>query len=235
MNDSAAGRLIGALVAPVKTFESIAQRPTWVLALILMLLSTLGVGYLTMQHTDMAGSIRQAIEKQANGAMTPEQIDDRVAMATKVTNVTTIAGPIVFVPVSFLLVAFVFWLGLRLVGGDMRFPVSFSISLHAFLPSLVAGLISIPVLLGRGILSVDEIRRGVVASSAAAFAPEGASPIVVALLSSLDLFSFWCLALLIVGYRAGSKLKTGTVTAVVLSIWVLYILGKTGISALAPH
>jgi hypothetical protein len=235
MNDSAAGRLIGALVAPVKTFESIAQRPTWVLAMIVMLLATLGVGYLTMQHTDMAGNMRQAIEKQANGSMTPEQIDDRVAMATKVTHITSIAGPFVFVPVSFLLIGLVFWIGLRLVGSEMRYLVSFSICLHALLPSLVLGLISIPVLLGRGIMSVDELRRGVVASSAAAFAPEDASPVVVSLLSSLDLFSFWCLALLIVGYRAGSKLKTGTVTAVVLSIWVLYVLGKTGIASFTPH
>jgi Yip1 domain len=238
MSDSSASRLVGALIAPTKTFESIAQRPTWVLVMVILTLATIGGGWLAMQHTDLATSTRQQIEKQleqSHTTMTPEEIDNRVEMVTKISNVTSLAGPVVFVPATFLLIALVFWVGLKLVGGEMRYPVSFSIALHAMLPSLVAAIISIPILLGRGLMSVDEIRRGVVASSPAAFAPEGTSPVVISLLSSLDLFSFWTLALLIIGYRAGTRLRTGLVAAVVLSIWVLYVLGKTGLIAVLPH
>jgi hypothetical protein len=238
MSDSSAARIVGALITPKKTFEAIAQRPSWVLVLVILILATIGGSWLSMQHTDLATATRQQIEKQleqSHTSMTPEEIDNRVEMVAKVSKVTTLAGPLIFVPATFLVVALVFWVGLKLVGGEMRYPVSFSIALHAMLPSLISGLISIPVLLGRGVMSVDEIRRGVLASSPAAFAPEGTSAVIISLLASFDVFSFWTLALLIIGYRAGTRLRTGLVAAVVLSVWVLYVLGKIGLVAVLPH
>jgi hypothetical protein len=238
MKDSAAGRLIGVLVSPRASFESIAQRPSWVLAVVLMILSAVGQGWIVFQHTDMAGAVRQQMEKQlaqSGQTLSVEEIDNRVEMMQKVTRVTSLAGPLVIVPASFLLIAVVFWLGLRLVGSEMRYAVSFSIALHALMPSVIEGLLSIPVILHRGMMSVDELRRGLLASSAAFFAPEGASPTLLALLGSLDLFSFWSLALLVVGFRSGSRLKGGLVAGVVIGIWALYVVGKVALTAVLPH
>ena len=47
LEDSSAGRLIGVLVSPVKTFQSIAARPTWAVALIVLALLGAGIGQLS--------------------------------------------------------------------------------------------------------------------------------------------------------------------------------------------
>jgi hypothetical protein len=238
LTDSPAGRIIGALVAPVKTFESLAQKPSWVLALVVTLLCAIGVSAVVVNHTDFAGSIRQQMEKQATRSgqsLSAEEMDSRVAMGQKFATVAALAGPPIWIPLSFLLMAVVFWLGLRMLGGEFRYSLSFAVCLHALLPSLLLGLLTIPVALGRSTITVDELRRGIVTSSAAAFAPDGASPMVVALLSSLDLFSFWSLALLVIGYRAASKARAGAVAGVVIGIWILYVLGKVGFAALSPQ
>ena len=46
LEDSSAGRVIGALVSPVKTFRSLAERPTWGVALVVLLVISTLVGVL---------------------------------------------------------------------------------------------------------------------------------------------------------------------------------------------
>jgi hypothetical protein len=230
MNDSAAGRLAGALIAPGKTFDSIAQRPTWVLAMLLNLVLGVGVGYLAVQHTDIGATARQKIEKSGR-ALTPEQVDQQVEIAEKFGKIIGPVAPIVFVPAMYLVVALVYWLGMRLVGGELRYPVSLSVSLHGMLPQAVATLLALPVLMTHGMYTEDEFRRGVVASNLAFLAPEGASPGLVALLGSLDLFTLWSLALLIIGYRRAGRTSTTAAAGVVLGVWVLYVLCKIGLTA----
>jgi hypothetical protein len=230
MNDSAAGRLLGALIAPGKTFDSIAQRPTWVLAMLLHLVLAVGVGYLAVQHTDIGATTRQAIEKSGR-TLTPEQVDQQVEMAEKIAKIAGPVAPFVFVPAMFLVVALVYWLGMRLVGGELRYPASLSVALHGMLPQAVAALLALPLMLNHGLYTQDELRRGVVASSFAFLAPEGASPAFVALLGSLDVFTFWSLGLLILGYRRAGRASATATSGVVLAVWVIYVLGKIGLTA----
>ena len=50
--DSSFARLIGALAAPVKTFRSIAERPTWLVAFLVVMLSPLLPGILAVPKID---------------------------------------------------------------------------------------------------------------------------------------------------------------------------------------
>jgi hypothetical protein len=52
------------------------------------------------------------------------------------------------------------------------------------------------------------------------------------LLSSLDLFSFWGMGLLVLGLSAAAKTSRARMGALVGSLWALFVLGKAGVAAM---
>src|SRR5215212_7677584 len=58
MKDSSWGRLIGALVAPGETFRSIAERPTWLPPLLILVLLGVAVGYVVQMKVDPEEMVR---------------------------------------------------------------------------------------------------------------------------------------------------------------------------------
>src|SRR5438552_18951300 len=63
-SDSALARIPGVFFSPVKTFESIARRPTWIAALILMTAMSLGLTAAVLQKLDYDQVIRQPMQKR---------------------------------------------------------------------------------------------------------------------------------------------------------------------------
>ena len=92
LEDSSFGRLIGVLVSPVKTFRSIAERPTWGVGPDRPAdRSPPRVGVLANQRIDkddMRQSIKEQMEKSQGGQATPEQIERGVTMGEKISSVT---------------------------------------------------------------------------------------------------------------------------------------------------
>ncbi|HEX5716807.1 MAG TPA: hypothetical protein VF179_11660, partial [Thermoanaerobaculia bacterium] len=77
MKDSSWGRLIGALVAPVETFRSIAERPTWLPPFLALLLLGLAVGLLVQMKTDPEEMVRGQME-MIKVDVPEEQIDKAI-------------------------------------------------------------------------------------------------------------------------------------------------------------
>lgn len=230
MHESGFGRVIGALVSPEKTFRSIAERPTWVVPLLLLVLITSLVGYQVGQRVDFEQQIRQQMAEREG--VSEEQIQRSVDFMEKFGRILFLA-PAVLSPVIYLLIALVFLVALRLSGSDIRFSQSFSVTLHAMVPWVIHGLLSYPLILRQETLDPEALERGgVLMSNLAALAPEGSGKVLLALLASLDLFSIWTLVLLIIGYRAVARVSTTTATAVTLTLWLLLLAVKLGSAAI---
>lgn len=235
MENSEIGRLLGALVSPGKTFRSIAERPTWVAALLLLLVLTAAVSVLVQERIDpddMRKAFAERIEKSQGGKASDADVDRAVGMARKVSSVTRWFVP-VFAAVFYLIVAGLFLAAFRFFGGsELSFKTSFSTALHAFMPGAVAALLALPVILSRERISMQEAQGGsLLASNLGAFAPEDASPVVKALLGSVDFFSIWTVCLLILGYRLTAKVSTATAATVVLLLWAVAVAAKVGLAA----
>src|SRR3954454_10316679 len=176
LEDSSAGRLIGALFSPVKTFRSIAERPTWGLALVALMLVGTVTGVLANKRidpNDMRQMIEQRMEKQGQKP-TPEQLDQAVGMGQKWGSIVVWFAPIFSIGAN-LLMALLFWLAFRFAAASsLSYKTSFSVLLHAFMPWLIAGLLTLPVILSRQQIALKEAQQGLLASNLAAFAPEGA-------------------------------------------------------------
>lgn len=231
MESSSWGRLIGVLVSPVKTFEAIAQKPTWLVAFLVLVIVQLGITAVATPKLDMAQEMRQNMERQGQ-EVSDEQMDEIVERADSFRWIG-LASQVVFAPAVYFLMGLVFWLLLRFVGdSELSYPASMAALTHGFMPWVVATVLSLPLLLGRESVTPTELRSGLLASNLGAFVPEGASPVLKSLLASVDVFSLWTVALLVIGYAAVARTKRSTVAWVVIGLWVLYVLGKTGLTAL---
>jgi hypothetical protein len=230
MHDSGFSRVIGALISPEKTFRSIAERPTWVAPLLVLVLVTGLVGYLANQRIDFEQVIRHEM-KDRDEEVSEEQLEQIVTTTGKIRPFIAV-GTVIASPLLYLLLAAIFLVAFRLTGSEISFGQSFSVLLHAMLPWLVHGLLTLPLILRLETIGPEMLERGgVLVSSLAALAPEDASRVLLTLLASLDLFSIWTLVLLVIGYRAVARVSTATATGVVVTLWLLYVAGKLGYTA----
>lgn len=225
MHDSAVGRLLGVLVAPGRTFRSIAERPTWVAPLLLLMLLGAGVGYLVARRMDFEDMVRQRMAQQ-HQELSAEQIDRGVEIAKKFGPIGALVSGIAVLPVAYLLLALIFWTFFRLLGSDLSYLASLSVTLHSLMPNAVSALLTLPLILRLATIKAQDAQRGLLLSSLAAFAPEGAGPAVKSLLGSVDLFSLWVLILLSLGYRTVARVSASAATGTVVALWLLWVAGR---------
>jgi hypothetical protein len=235
LEDSSTGRVIGALVSPVKTFRSLAERPTWGVALVVLLVISTLVGVLANKRIDpedMRHSVQERMEKGGQQP-TPEQVDRAMTMTAKISAVTLWLIPL-FVGVAYLLIALLFFAAFRFFGGsEISYKQSFATAVHGFMPGMVAALLTLPVILTHQHLKLKEVQGGnLLASNVGAFAPDTLGPGVRALLTSVDFFSIWTLILLVIGYKASAKVSTANAATVAVVLWALYVGIKVGFAAL---
>jgi hypothetical protein len=237
LEDSGLGRLIGVLVSPGRTFQSIAARPTWGVALVALLIVTTAVGVLANQRIDknaMRQMMQERIEKSRGGQASPEDVERAVAFAEKAGAVTRWLIP-VFGVAFYLIVTLLFFGAFRFFSGSgISYGTSFAVTLHSFMPGLIGGLLTIPVILSRTSINPKDAQSGnLLASNLGAFAPESLGASARALLSSVDFFSLWTILLLVIGFRIAAKVSTAAATTVVVVLWAVAIAVKVGLTVLS--
>ena len=234
MENSSFGRLIGVLVSPIKTFASIAERPTWLVAFLVVAFVPAISGFLVVPKIDWREVARTQIENSpAADQLTREQIDERVEMSARISPYFVYASP-VLLALGVLVFGLVCWGIFNLAGGESTFPRSMAVLTHGFMPMVVSSLIAIPVILGTESIDAEDLQADtLVKSNLAVFAPEGTAPALLKLLSKIDVFSIWVLVLLILGFSRVTKVKTGVAAGIVLALWLVFWVGvPVGLAAL---
>jgi hypothetical protein len=99
------------------------------------------------------------------------------------------------------------------------------------MPNVISGLLGIVVLLVKDPATID--LQNLVASNAGAFLADNSPKWLVALLTPVDLFSFWVMILMAIGYSAAAPKKLSFVKAFswIFSLWVVYVLVRVGLTA----
>ena len=224
------GRIIGVFFSPTATFEDIVRKPSWVLPVVLLTLFSIGVSFAINQRINWREFMAQQIEKSPQAAsMSAEQKEQRIEGGAKFSPILTwaigVCGPIVFA----LVVALVMWGAYNLLGGaNTNFGTSFAITSHAALTGLVSSLLFIVVLYLKAPGTVD--LENPVATNLAAVLPDDSAKWLVALLKSFDIFTFWTLILLAIGFATTNpkKLKGGKAFTIAFSVWAVYVVLRVG-------
>jgi len=229
---SAFGRIIGVFFSPKATFTDIGRRPTWVVPVLLMTVLGLVVGFALNQRVDWRDVASKRIEESSRASqMSADQKEQQLAMSAKISPAIAycigLLGPILGV----VIVAAVLLGAYNLLGGaNANFKVSMGIVSHAYVVSIVSSLLFILILYLKPPGTVD--LENPVAANLGAFLPDGSAKWLEKLGSAIDLFSFWMIALIGIGFAAFNprKLKIGSSIGICLTVWGAYEVIRIGLS-----
>lgn len=230
---NAMGRMLGVLFSPKATFQSIATRPTWLAPIILLSLLSLGIVGLFGHRVGWRGFF----EKQDSNSsrfeqISPEQqrqtLDNQVKYGPPfVYGVAAISTVIAAVIIAAVLLGVFTGLG----GARFGFKTSLGIVAHAWVPGVILALLGILVLLVKDPSTID--LQNLVASNAGALVSSNSPKWLVAMLTSVDVFSFWYMILMAIGYRAAAPKKLSFTKAffTIFGLWLVYLLVRVGLTA----
>jgi hypothetical protein len=224
------GRVVGVLFSPGKTFEDIVRKPGWILPIVVITILSIGVSVAINQRINWREFMSQQIEKSPQSSqLSSEQKQQRIEAGAKFAPISTYVfgalGPILLV----LCVGLAMWGAYSLLGGaSTNFNTAFGITSHAFLTGLVSSPLFILILYLKPYGTAD--LDNPLAANIAAFLPDESAKWLVALCKSIDLFSFWTLILLAIGFAAVNpkKLKGSKPYTIAFSVWAVFVVLRVG-------
>jgi len=225
-------RIVGVFFEPAKTFGDIAQRPSWILPMILAILAGLGFAMAVGQRVGWERIVHQQMDASSRMQQMPAaQRDQTLALQVKIMPVTFYAGAVLGAPVVSVIVAAVLLGITAIMSAGLRFKQVFAAVVWSGLPRMIAAILTIVVIF---LKNPDDFNlRNPLAFNPGAFMdPNSGSKFVYALATSLDLFTIWTLLLLATGLKAaaGKKLTfTGAFVAVFVP-WAVVVLGGAAIA-----
>lgn len=234
---SSIGRVFGALFNPKPTFESIAQKPSWVLPMLAAIL----IGLVVVALIGSRVGWRQVIDRQIASSpkaqqrmeqVPPEKRDAILDQQAKLAGVIGYVGVVVGTAVAEIVVAAVLLAAFNIMGGTkVGFAQSLGIVTHSWMPYVVSGLLGVLILFIKDPTTLDT--QNLVASNPGALLPDGSAKWLVSLLTSLDLFTFWVLILQAIGFSATNpkKISFGKALGTIIAVWLVFVLVKMGLAA----
>ena len=231
------GRAFGALFNPMTTFEDVARRPSWIVPVILLTVISLATIAVFSQRVGWERVVKQQVERSPRAAermaaMKPEQRQQAIEQSVKLYQIIGYVAA----AIEFFIIVVVLALALMgavnlFCGASVRYITSMAVVAHAYMPSLVSGLLAIVILFLKNPDTVDV--EHIVASNLGALVGSDWPRWLVSLASSVDLFAFWRIALLAIGFSAASpkKVTVGKALGIILVVYAVYALAAAGLAA----
>jgi hypothetical protein len=226
---SALARIPGVFFSPTRTFEAIAARPTWIAPVILWVLCSVAVSAFLIPRMDFERMMRDGLERRGQ-TIPDEQVQEMAERQKKFAPVFGYAGAVLAPILITLLVAVVLWGSFRAFGWDTSYPQAVGVTAHAFLPGVLGALLLLPLIARQE--HVDPSAMGDLLRSNLGFLAAPDAKALHSLLGSLDIFSFWTIALLAIGFAAAAKIRRGQAAGIIIALWAVYVLGKAGFAAI---
>jgi hypothetical protein len=221
-------RIFGVFYEPGKVFADVAERPRWLVPMIVSILLALSFTYAISSHIGWDQTIRQTFANNPRVADLPaDQREQLVARSAKFASSAGWAGAVVGPPFFTLVIAGILT-GIfnGLLGTELKFMQMFAISAYAF---LVRGLYSLLLILLLYLKPPEDFNIQVSPFSPAAYMNRAENPKwLMSLAGSLDLFTLWTIVLLAIGFSVAAKKlsfsKALTGIAIPWLIWVIAIM-----------
>ncbi len=228
------GRVTGALFSPKQTFADIARRPGWIAPIVLLSLLSVTLTAVFSQRVGWRSFLeRQFANNKRMEQMTPEQREQALDQALKFAPISGyVFGVVGTLIVALILAGILLGVFNVLASAGTNFKTSLGIVSHAWMPLAVSLVIGIIVLFLKSPETVD--LEHLVASNLGAAVSDESPKWLMTLASSVDLFTFWTIALMAIGFSAANpkKIKVGSAAAYIVLLWAVYVLVKAGWTAI---
>lgn len=227
-------RLFGVFFEPKKTFEDIAERPGWLVPMLIMIVVSLVLIYLFNSHIGWEPYLRRLFDSNPRvQQLTPEARQNALNLQLRILPIATYFGVVVGTPVTLLVTALIAMGIIRgLLGAPIRFLQAFAAVTYASLPRMIYAGLSIAVMYLKNPDDFD-IQNAFASNPAVFMDPQKSSRFLYSLAGSLDLFTIWVILLMAVGLKAagGKRLSFGGALFSVVLPWAVWVLIRSGLAA----
>lgn len=227
--ESALARIAGVFGSPGPTFASIARRPGWVLPLAISTLLSIAATAAILPRIDFDTAVRERLA--AKGVRVPEERVEKIIDAQKRFSGLGYVWALLANTVIAFLLATVFWVSFKAFGWDLAFRQSFGVTSHALLPYIGTSMLLILFVTRLDLVNPADL-GDLTKSNLGFLVDRHANPVLHSLAASIDVFTFWVLALLVIGFATAAKVPRRRALAVIGGLWALYVIGKAGVTAL---
>lgn len=228
--------LVGIIDRPTSSFRSVTERAgvtTWLVPLLILIICYVpAVVVQAPYNVDLA---RQQAERQLD-QMPVEQQRQAAAQIETFTSApfliaTGLGTGIIMLLIGLAAQSLVLYLGCLVAGGEVTYGLLFRISVWSRLPYALShlALAAFTVLAGRAVHY-----PGLAALAASGYVMQDSRQPLVALLSGIDLFWLWHLALVAVGVSAARRSRNGAAVGLTLVYAVLSLVAQAAPAVLFP-
>ena len=226
-------RIVGVIFSPKATFQSIVRRPDWLVPIILLCIAECAVVGVYGQHVGWRSMLEKQLSnneqfQQLKPDAQQERINTVMPWVSKIAYVEVIVGPFV----AAFLFAGIFWLIFNMgAGAKIEYRMCLAIVSYSLVPTVLGSLLGVLIIFLKDPSTID--LQHLVASNAGALMSSDSPKALVAALRAVDLFLFWEMFLLAIGFGAAApkKLSTGSAFAYIFGLWVFVVLCTAGITA----
>ena len=219
-----ASKIINLFFEPKKVFESLKIKPTWLVPFIIV--AMLGIGSFYFTYPLM---MKQQVEKIRENEKIPDEQKQMIIEKMTEQNHPPL-WQLPFAPVGVIVVfaivsAVLFFVFNVLLGGDSTFRRVFSVFCYSSLIGIPSMVVKFPLTMMKQDLNVQT-------SLALLLSADSKDTFLYRVLSGFDIFTLWQVILISIGMGVLYSYTTKKAFTVVFVLWVLLILGMSGLSSL---
>ena len=237
MELSEAGRLSGVFHAPAETFPDVAERGHWWIPALIMVVIGMIFAALFVQRVGYDRMIQKSFESSTQLQELPaDKKAEAMAMQRKMMPPIMFGGPVAFTLIGIVIVAGVLLFVMNgLMDAGLRYKHALNICSYAMLPASVVSSALMCVVMYLKSPDEFDIERALAFNAGAFLNPDSTSKYLVSLATSFDLFTFWMIALMAIGFSVTvgpKKLPFSKALIGVLVPWGFWVVAKIGFAAL---
>jgi hypothetical protein len=218
-------------IEPGRVFEDQRRKPRFLLGglLMVLLISVFQIGF--VEKFGFENIVRSRIESSKRTANLDSDQKNKIIeqQGSNIAKYVTYGITPVVIIVVFLLGGLLYWLGGNAVGGTGTFFGGVAVWIYSSLaPAIVFTIANVIVMFLKDPDTIDlaTSQGGLVKANLSILVDAKASPVLGALLGSVDLFGIWGWALAAIGLQKVAKISSGAAWAVVLIIGLIGVTAK---------
>ena len=222
-------RIVNLFTTPSKTFAALIAKPDWVtpIVFIFLIFSVTSILLKDVIQNEQAIATKESIMKNSNipDSQKEQSAEQAVSMMKKFWAVGLGVGFIAIVILYFLGGLFLHIGGKNILKGEGVYLQTLSVFGYSGLVDVLASIIKIPLMIANQTMRIDTGLGMLVAEG------QTRTPLYV-FLSKFDIFTFWQLAILIVGLSMLYKFSKGKTAVLVIVLWLIWVLISVGFAAM---
>ncbi len=228
---SEAASLGNIFVEPGRTFEDMRRKPRFLLAG-LITIAVISLFQITfVEKVGLEEIVRARIESSKRARDLPKEQKDAIIeqqSGSIAKYATFIATPVV-IAVIFVLGGLIYWGGSNAMGGDASFLRGLSVWVYSsFPPALIFMIGNFIVLMLKSVDDIDlaHSQSGLVKGNLGFFVDANTSPVLAAVLGSIDIFGIWGWILAAIGLQKIAKISSTGAWTIVLLLALVGVIAK---------